>query len=322
MSTTKSDITHLVGRTPLVELGHVSAKRGTPLLAKLECANPTGSNKDRAVLGMLKEASRTGALKEGGTVVECSAGDLGVSLAALGTRLGYRIVLVMPEHLAGRRARLLRLLGAEIVTTPTAAGMPGAMERVDQLTKEIDGAMCLQPFRNDAGVEAHATTTAQEIFEDTDGKVRAVVCPIGTGATVAGCLRFFRHHAPEVKIFGVEPAGSPVLAGGAAGRHDIPGLGAGFVPEILVPQQLDGLIAVECEDAAVATRRLIREESLLVGPASGAVLHAGLSLADDGTKGPIVLVFPDGAERFLDHTALSVADPVHNDPSNATETQP
>lgn len=303
MARIAADISWLVGRTPLVELSRLSPP-GCRVLGKLESWNPSGSNKDRAVLGMIRHAERSGFLREGGTIVECSNGDLGLALATIGTRLGHRVVLTMPTGTAGPRRSLMRALGAEVVETPTCEGMRGAMARAEQIAKQTAGAVCLQAFTNRANARAHAETTAREIWEDTDGRVDLVVVPVGTGGTAAGCAMFFRELG--VRVVAVEPAGSRVLAGGEAGPHDIPGLGAGFVPDILSPGDVAEVVAVQDRDAVTTARQLARQEALLLGPASGAVLHAALKLArlPASTGKTFVAVLPDRAERYLDHPIL------------------
>ena len=295
-----ADISWLVGHTPLVDLARLSPS-GTRLVGKLEAWSPSGSNKDRAALGMIRHAEQSGFLKPGGVIVECSSGDLGLAIAAIGRRLGYRVMLTMPDSVTSDRRSLLMALGAEVVTTSSDQGMKGAMARAEQLTKATHGAICLQAFTNRANARTHAETTAREIWEDTDGQVDAVVVPVGTGGTAAGCAKFFASRG--VKVVAVQPAGSAVLTGGTAGPHNIPGLGAGFIPDILSPSKLDEVISVTDDEARRCNQRLMREESLLLGPASGAVVSAAISLAErdefDGKM--IVAVLPDAAERNLDH---------------------
>jgi len=303
MARIAADISWLVGRTPLVELSRL-APTGRRVLGKLESWNPSGSNKDRAALGMIRHAERSGFLRDGGTIVECSSGDLGLALATIGARCGHRVVLTMPEGSAGPRRNLMLALGAEIVETPACEGMRGAMARAEQIAKQTPGAVCLQAFTNRANARAHADTTAREIWEDTDGRVDIVVVPVGTGGTAAGCTSFFRELG--VRVVAVEPAGSRVLAGGEAGPHDIPGLGAGFVPDILSPGDVAEVVAVHDRDAVAAARSLAREEGLLLGPASGAVMHAALKLArlPASQDKMLVAVLPDRAERYPDHPTL------------------
>lgn len=302
MSRIATDVTWVVGNTPLLELTRLSPP-STRLLAKLEFLNPGGSNKVRAALGMILHAERSGFLRSGGTIVECSSGDLGIAIAMIGRRRGHRVILTMPEGLGQRRTDIARLLGAEIVATPVGEGMRGAMARTEQLVKEIPGAVCLQAFTNRANSRIHAETTAREIWQDTDGKVDIVVVPVGTGGTAAGCVAFLRELG--VAVVGVEPARSPVLRGGAPGPHDIPGIGAGFVPDILVPGDLAEIVPVQDAEAVAAVRRLAAEEAVLAGPASGAALHAALVLArrPEHAGKMIVVILPDAAERHLDHCA-------------------
>lgn len=303
MSRIAADVTWLIGHTPLVELSRLSPP-GCRLVGKLEAWNPSGSNKDRAALGMIRHAERSGFLCPGGTIVECSSGDLGLAIATVGRCLGYRVVLTMPSCTGMSRRNLLTALGAEVELTPTEAGMRGAMVRAEQLAKQTAGGVCLQAFTNRANSRIHAETTAREIWEDTDGQVGLVVTPVGTGGTAAGCAAFFRDLG--VPVAGVQPATSAVLTGGEAGAHDIPGLGAGFIPEILVPGELAAIIDVSDAEATAGAKALARQQSLLLGPASGAVLHAAQQLGGlPRYRGKlIVAVLPDHAERYLEHAAL------------------
>lgn len=303
MARIAADVTWLIGNTPLVELSRLSPA-GTRIVGKVEAGNPSGSNKDRAALGMIRHAERSGFLREGGTIVECSSGDLGLAIALVGRRLGYRVVLTMPEWLPESRRRLLTALQAEVITTPSSEGMRGAMQRADAIAKQTTGAVCLQAFTNRANARHHAETTAREIWQDTDGQVGIVVAPVGTGGTAAGCAAYLRELG--VAVFGVEPAASPVLSGGKAGPHDIPGLGAGFVPDILCRNDLDGIVGVSDHDAATGMQALARDEGLLLGPASGAVIHAARHLAQQPEhRGKmIVAVLPDRADRYLEHKSM------------------
>jgi cysteine synthase A len=303
-----SNVTWLIGGTPLVELSAI-APPGTRVLGKLEAWNPSGSNKDRAALAMIRHAEDCGYLKPGGTIVECSSGDLGLAIAVIGCRLGYSVVLTMPEYQPESRLALLRAVGARIQTTPAAEGMRGAMARADQLARQTNGAVCLQAFTNRANSRTHSETTAREIWFDTDGRVDIVVVPVGTGGTAAGCAAFFAEHA--VPVVGVEPDSSAVLNGDPAGNHDIPGLGAGFIPDILAPAELAEVIRVSDNEATAGVRELARREALLLGPASGAVIHAAVSLARrPGNAGAlIVAVLPDRAERYMEHRSMRQDDP-------------
>jgi cysteine synthase A len=304
MARIAADITWLIGHTPLVELARLSTP-GTRLVAKLESFNPSGSNKDRAALGMVLHAERAGFLKPGGTLVECTSGDLGLAIAMVGRRRGYRVVLTMPEGTHTHRRSLLGALGAEIVTTPAAEGMRGAMVRAEQFAKQTPGAICLQAFTNRANARMHGETTAREIWQDTDGDVRAVVVPVGTGGTAAGCAAVLRDLG--VKVIGVEPSSSAVLSGKPPvppGNHDIAGLGAGFVPDILAVRHLDEIVQVTDDEARAGVHELAAKEAILVGPAGGAVLHAARRVAERMTSGALVVaVLPDSGERYFDHRA-------------------
>lgn len=304
MARIAADVTCLVGRTPLVELSRLSPP-GTRIIGKLEAWNPSGSNKDRAALAMIQHAARSGMLRAGGTIVECSSGDLGIAIATIGRRLGYRVVVTMPEGPNEARHSMLAALGAEVVTTAAPLGMRGAMVRAEEVAKQTPGALCLQAFTNKANMRAHAEHTAREIWEDTDGRVGLVVVPVGSGGTAAGCVAFFRDMA--VPVVGVEPARSRVLTGGTAGAHDIPGIGAGFIPEILCPRDLAEVVPVDDAEAAAGARALAREESLLLGPASGAVVHAAVQLAKRPAYADklVVAVLPDSGERYLDHRSFA-----------------
>lgn len=301
------DMTWLIGRTPLVELARVSPE-GCRVVAKLEAMNPTCSNKDRAALGMIEHAERTGFLQPGGTLVECTSGDLGLALAMVGRQRGYRVVLTMPEGTPEHRTSLLKALDAELITTPAADGMTGAMAKADDIARTTDGAVCLQAFTNRANARIHCDSTAREIWDDTDGMVATVVVPVGTGGTAAGCAAFLRQRS--VQVIGVEPAGSPVLGGGKPGPHDIPGLGAGFIPDILNVSDLDEVLAISDAQTHEAVLLLARKEGILVGPAGGAVLQAALTVAERSeSQGQlIVAVLPDAGERYFDHDSYRQED--------------
>ena len=322
------DISWLIGRTPLVEINRLAPDGGGRLLAKLDFKNPGGSNKDRAVLGMLQHAERSGFLKPGGTIIEASAGDTGFSLAMLASARGYRLTLVMPSSVPEARRRTLAAYGCAILETPREDGMAGALQKAETLARETPGTLVLQPFSNRANAEIHHNTTAREIWEDTDGQVDMVVCPVGTGGTAAGCLSFFREQAPHVEVWAVEPAACAVLSGQRPGHHGIPGLGCGFVPEILTPTELHGVVQVSEEEACRGLRSLAEKEAILAGPASGAVFHAARHLAakSENRGKQIVAVLPDDAERFSDHIAFatcahgsdtdSASEPASKEPSS------
>ncbi len=303
------DVTWLVGHTPLVALDRFEPGLPGRLVAKLEAHNPSGSNKDRAALAMIEHAERMGFLGPTTTIVECSAGDLGIALATVCAVRGYRLVLTMPECPTSTRCNLLRALGAEVVFTDPARGMRGAMEKADELQRTIKPSLILQPFSNTANAKSHAAGTAREIWEDSEGLVHTIVCPVGSGGTAAGCAMFFRDAAPKVRIVGVEPSRSPVLGGGVAGSHEIAGIGAGFVPGILCAKDLSEVIAVDDEQAFAAVRQLARREGLLGGPASGAVLHAAKTVASrEELRGKLVVaILPDDGERYDDHPCYADA---------------
>jgi cysteine synthase A len=258
---------------------------------------------------MLRHAERAGFQHAGGTVIEATAGAVGLALAMATADLGYQLVVVMPQRHAGARCNLLRALGSQIVFTDAAAGIAGAIERAEHLAKTTPNSLMLQPFTNRANAQAHEQT-AREIWEDTDGEVAAVVCPVGTGGTAAGCLAFFRDLGAPVPVFAVEPAASPVLAGGAAGPHDLPGLGAGFVPDILRAGDLAGILAVTEHDAFAAVRELAAREGILAGPAGGATCAAARELARRPAFADklIVGILPDSGERFEEHAAFAGAE--------------
>jgi len=303
MARIASDVTWLIGGTPLIELSEI-APEGSRVLGKLEAWNPSGSNKDRTALAMIRHAENRGDLGPGGSIIECSSGDLGLAIAMVGCRLGYRVILTMPEGQPESRLALFRAFGAEIVATPSGEGMRGAMERANQMARASEDAVCLQAFTSRANSRIHAETTAREIWNDTDGKVAAVVVPVGTGGTAAGCAAFFREH--DVAVIGVEPATSQVLTGQPAGKHDIPGLGAGFIPDILTPSDLSEVVSVTDAEAVDTVRALSRREALLLGPASGAVTHAAITVARRSSfAGKIVVaVLADRCERYLEHQSM------------------
>ncbi|MBK8980628.1 MAG: cysteine synthase family protein [Planctomycetes bacterium] len=301
------DVTWLIGRTPLLELQRFGAGLGARIVAKLELENPGASNKDRAVLGMIEHAERHGFLTPATTIVECSAGDTALSLATVCAARGYRLVLTMPRGVAPGRANLLRALGAELVLTDAERGIRGALQRAEELARQIQPSLILQPFTNRANARIHQDTTAREVWEDCEGRVDTVVVPVGSGGTAAGCAAFFREVAPRVAVVGVEPARSAVLSGGQPGQHDIPGLGAGFVPDILTPTDLAEIVAVEDAEAFRAARELARLEGVLAGPASGAALAAARRLAarDSAAGTTIVVVLPDRGERYEEHACYA-----------------
>jgi cysteine synthase A len=290
----------LVGKTPLVRLPRLSPKRGAEICAKLERNNPAGSVKDRPALWMMDRAERDGQLREGATIVEATSGNTGISLAAIAAMKGYRCVLVMPEDMSMSRRQILRAYGAEVVLTPAQEGMAGAVERAERILEETDGAFMPSQFENPANPLSHYESTAEEIWRATGGEVHAFVAGVGTGGTITGVGRFLRERRPEVKIVAVEPRASAVLSGGRPGLHAIQGLGAGFVPAVLDRSLIDEVVTVTDLAADRMVRRLAREEGLLLGPSSGANVHAALEVAKRMSKDErVVTILCDGAERYL-----------------------
>lgn len=303
MEKVAKNILELVGNTPLMELGRFSREKGlsSPLVAKLEYFNPAGSVKDRVALSLVEDAERRGVLGQGGTIIEPTSGNTGIGLAMVATVRGYRLILTMPETMSVERRKLLKALGAEIVLTPGAEGMPGAIAEAERLKESISGAVILQQFENSANVEAHRRTTAQEIWRDADGKIDIFVACVGTGGTVTGIGSVLKEKNPSVRIVAVEPASSPVLSGGKPGAHKIQGIGAGFVPKIYDSSVVDEVVAVEDADAFQASRDLARTEGVLVGISSGAALHAAaeVALRPENAGKRVVVLLPDTGERYL-----------------------
>jgi len=294
------DVTDLIGNTPLVRLNRVTDGAGGIVAAKLEFYNPASSVKDRIGVSMIDAAEESGQLKPGGTIVEATSGNTGIALAFVGAARGYRVVLTMPETMSKERRALLRAYGAELVLTPGSEGMKGAVTKAEEIG-ETEGAVLVRQFANEANPEIHRRTTAEEIWKDTDGEVAAVVAGIGTGGTITGVGQVLKQRKPDVKMFAVEPAASPILNGGAPGPHPIQGIGANFVPEILDTTIYDEVIDVEVEDAVTYARRAAKEEGLLVGISSGAAIWAAVQVAKrpefDGKI--VVVIVPSFGERYL-----------------------
>lgn len=303
MSRVAKSLTELVGNTPLLELSAFEKKNnlGARVVAKLEYFNPAGSVKDRVALAMIEDAEKRGVLKTGATIVEPTSGNTGIGLAFVSAIKGYRLILTMPDTMSVERRNLLRALGAEIVLTPGAAGMKGAIEKAEELKSSIDGAVILQQFENPANPAAHRATTAEEIWRDTDGKVDIFVAGVGTGGTVSGVGARLKELNPNIKIVAAEPKDSPVLSGGKPGSHKIQGIGAGFVPRIYNAGVVDEILQVENDDAIRTSRQLAGCEGLLVGISSGAAVWAASVLAARAeNKGKtIVALLPDTGERYL-----------------------
>jgi cysteine synthase len=294
------DVTSLVGNTPLVRLNRITDGAGSTVLAKLEFYNPANSVKDRIGVSMIEAAERSGELKPGGTVVEATSGNTGIALAMVGAARGYRVVLTMPETMSRERRALLRAFGAELVLTPGSGGMSAAVEKAEEIGRER-GAVLVRQFANPANVEVHRRTTAEEIWDDTDGTVDVVVAGIGTGGTITGVGQVLKERKPTVRMVAVEPAESPILTGGKPGPHKIQGLGANFVPEILDTSIYDEVIDVDADDAVRWARRAAAEEGLLVGLSSGAALKAAVDVAQrpENEGKTVVVVIPSFGERYL-----------------------
>lgn len=303
MSKIYTNLTDLIGRTPMLELTHLERELGlkAKVVAKLEFFNPGGSVKDRVALAMIEDAEQKGMLKPGAVIIEPTSGNTGVGLAWVGKVKGYRTILTMPETMSKERQMLLKALGAELVLTPGAEGMSGAIRKAESLRDEIPGSVILQQFENPANPQAHVVTTAEEIWKDTDGKVDVFVAGVGTGGTVSGTGKGLKSHNPQIEIVGVEPASSAVLSGQKAGPHKIQGIGAGFVPGNYKAEIVDKVIPVADDDALRVGRLLSQKEGLLVGISSGAAAHAAIELArkDEYAGKTIVVLLPDTGERYL-----------------------
>lgn len=289
----------LVGRTPILELSGLGLK--AKIYLKLECFSLTGSIKDRAALNMLDDAEARGVLRPGATVIEPTSGNTGIGLAAIGVPRGYRVIIVMPDSMSEERIKLMRAYGAEVVLTPGALGMQGAIDKARELAGEIDGAFIPSQFDNSANADAHYRTTAPEIYDDLDGRVDMIVAGIGTGGTVTGIGRYFKEHSPRTRIVGVEPADSPVLTEGRRGAHKIQGIGAGFVPAVLDRSVVDEVVTVTTDEAYEAVRQLARRMGILVGVSSGAALSVAIRLAkmEENAGKRIVAILPDSGSRYL-----------------------
>lgn len=294
-----SDITELIGGTPLVRLSRFAP--GLGVLAKLERQNPAGSAKDRVALSMLRAAEAEGRLAPGGLVIEPTSGNTGIGLAALAAALGYRAVIVMPDSMSPERVKLIAAYGAEVVLTPGAEGMSGAVAKAEEISARSPGSIVAGQFSNPANPRAHYETTGPEIWRDTDGRVAAFVCGVGTGGTITGVGRYLKEQDPAVRVIAMEPASSPLLSEGRAGAHAIQGIGANFVPEALDTSVYDEVVTVTDEDALAAMRELARTEGLLCGVSSGAAAFAARELAKrpEFAGKTVVCLLPDTGERYL-----------------------
>ena len=296
-------LTDLIGNTPLLELSNFNKQHQleSKLIAKLEYFNPGGSVKDRIGNAMISDAEERGILKSGSVIIEPTSGNTGIALAFVAAAKGYRLILTMPETMSVERRNLLKALGAELVLTPGAEGMKGAIAKAVELAATIPNSFIPQQFKNPANPEIHRKTTALEIWNDTDGEVDIFVSGIGTGGTITGVGEVLKARKPSVQIIAVEPGGSPVLSGGNPGPHKIQGIGAGFVPDVLNRSVIDEILQVENEDAFATSRELARSEGLLVGISSGAAVYAALQVAKrpENRGKTIVVILPDTGERYL-----------------------
>lgn len=298
-----NQLTELIGNTPLLKLARLGEKHQAKasLLAKLEYFNPGGSVKDRAALSMIEDAERKGVIHSGATLIEPTSGNTGVGLAWIAALKGYKTILSMPETMSMERRMLLKAMGAQLVLTPGNEGMAGAIRKADELHREIPGSIILKQFENPANPAAHIHTTAEEIWQDTDGKVDVFIATVGTGGTLSGTGKGLKAHNPQIEIVAVEPDASAVLSGDKAGSHGIQGIGAGFIPETYAPEITDRIIRVKDEDALRTEKELTETEGLLTGISSGAAVYAALQLAvrPEYAGKTIVVLLPDTGERYL-----------------------
>lgn len=296
------NIAELIGNTPLLELRGMEKKYQLKarLVAKLEYLNPSGSVKDRAALGMLKDALEKGLIAPGATIVEPTSGNTGIGLAALAASEGFHLLLTMPETMSVERRNILKAYGAEIVLTDGTQGMAGAIEKAKELVEEIPGSFLPGQFENPANARAHFETTGPELWRDTDGNIDVFVSAVGSGGTITGTGQYLRQQKPEIRIIAVEPETSPVLSGGAAGAHKIQGIGAGFVPEVLDTEIFDEIMTVDNEEPFAMARELAKTEGILVGISSGAALYAAVQAAarPENEGKTVVVLLPDSADRY------------------------
>lgn len=304
MSNIKESAVELIGGTPILKLNNYTKKSGitdVTILAKLEYLNPAGSVKDRVALAMIEDAEKKGILKKGATIIEPTSGNTGIGLAAVAAAKGYKAILTLPDSMSIERRNLLKAYGAEIVLTEGAKGMQGAIDKADELNRQIEGSVILGQFVNPANPATHKASTGPEIWEQTDGNVDIFVAGVGTGGTITGVGEYLKEKNPDIKIVAVEPASSPVLSQGKAGPHKIQGIGAGFVPEILNTSVYDEVIAIKNEDSFTEGKAFAVSEGLLVGISSGAALKAAKILASrpENAGKIIVVLLPDSGDRYL-----------------------
>lgn len=307
MKNIKTDLTELIGNTPIYELIHIEKEFNlkAKLYGKMECFNATGSIKDRIAKSMIEDAEEKGTLKKDSVIIEPTSGNTGIGLAAVGTFKGYRVIIVMPDTFSIERRKLIKAYGAEIVLSEGAKGMSGAIEKANELAKDIPNSFIPLQFDNPSNWKAHYESTGPEIYKDLDGEVDILVAGVGTGGTITGTGKYLKEKNPNIKVIAVEPSSSPVLSGGKAGPHRIQGIGAGFIPKVLDTNIYDEVIAVENEDAIKTGALFGKKEGVLVGISAGAALWAGIKLAQkEENKGKnIVIILPDSGDRYLS-TAL------------------
>lgn len=296
-----SDITKTIGNTPLVKINKLTQGFDTTILAKLESFNPLSSVKDRIGVAMIEDAEEKGILKKDSVIIEPTSGNTGIALAFVAAAKGYKLILTMPDTMSLERRQLLKIFGAELVLTEGIKGMRGAVEKAEELAKNTKNSFVPQQFNNSANPEIHRKTTAEEIWNDTDGKVDIFIAGIGTGGTITGVGEVLKKRKPTVKIIGIEPTDSPVLSGGKPGPHKIQGIGAGFVPEVLNLKTIDEIIKVTNEAAGEMARKLARQEGIFAGISSGAAMWVALEVAKkkESKDKTIVVVLPDTGERYL-----------------------
>ncbi|HHV44020.1 MAG TPA: cysteine synthase A [Firmicutes bacterium] len=300
MAAVQKSIIDCIGKTPLVKLQRIGVAAGAEIWAKVEGLNPSGSVKDRAAWAMVLDAEEKGKLKPNGTIVEPTSGNTGIGLAMVAAARGYRLILTMPETMSQERRDLLRAYGAELVLTPGALGMRGAIQKAEELIAENPDYFMPQQFENPANSRIHEITTGPEIYAEMRGDIAAFVAGVGTGGTITGVGRYLKARNPEIRVIAVEPAASPVLSGGEPGPHGLQGIGAGFVPKILDVSLLDEIITVTEEEARVACKALAQQEGILAGLSSGAAVHAAIQVAKGLAPGKkVVVVLPDHGNRYL-----------------------